>query len=157
MPDRFQSESDLTDIGDIIDIGEITMAKALGVGGVFFKSKNPRQLATWYKRWLGMPVDDSNSAPFKPDGMPAGSYTVWAPFDESTSYFEPSRMGYMFNVVVDDLDGALAQVSEGGAEIIDGTKEYEFGRFGWFVDPEGNKVELWEPRDLQRRHATPSR
>lgn len=122
------------------------MAKALGVGGIFFKSENPKRLIEWYKQWLGMTVDEWNSVLFKPDGMPAGSYTVWGPFDNSTSYFEPSSKEYMFNIVVDDLDGALAQVREGGAKVIDDTKEYEFGRFGWFLDPEGNKVELWEPR-----------
>lgn len=122
------------------------MAMALGVGGVFFRSKNPQQLASWYKRWLSMPIDESNSAPFQREQMPAGSCTVWAPFDASTTYFEPSERDYMFNLVVDDLDGALAQVSEGGAEIVGDISEYEFGRFGWFLDPEGNKVELWEPK-----------
>jgi predicted enzyme related to lactoylglutathione lyase len=78
--------------------------------------------------------------------MPGGSYTVCAPFKSSTSYFDPSAKEFMFNLVVDDLNGALSQVRDGGAKIVGKIVEYEFGRFGWFVDPEGNKVELWEPK-----------
>ena len=123
------------------------MARALGVGSVFFKSSNPQKLAAWYKQWLSVPVDFSHSAPFKAEEMPKGSYTVWGPFDESTSYFDPSGKEYMFNLIVDNLEEALSQVSQGGADIVGEIKEYEFGRFGWFLDPEGNKVELWEPSD----------
>ena len=124
------------------------MAKALGVGGMFFKSKDPETLGSWYKRWLGVPVDPPWGASFKPEAMPSGSHTVWAPFKESTTYFEPSDKPYMFNLVVDDLDGALSQVKEGGARVVGGIQEDEYGRFGWFVDPEGNKVELWQPPDV---------
>jgi predicted enzyme related to lactoylglutathione lyase len=128
--------------------GGNSMAKVLGVGGVFFKSGNPQELAAWYKQWLGLPVDNSHSAPFKLGGMPSGAYTVWAPFDETTSYFDPSSKAYMFNLIVDDLEEALFQVEQGGAEIVGEITEYEFGRFGWFLDPEGNKVELWQPSDV---------
>lgn len=121
------------------------MAKAIGVGGVFFKSRDPKLLASWYERWLGVPVEENHSAAFKPESMPSGAYTVWGPFRSSTSYFDPSDKEYMFNLIVDDLDGALSQVSEGGAEIAGEVEEYAYGRFGWFIDPEGNKVELWEP------------
>ena len=77
--------------------------------------------------------------------MPSGGLTVWAPFDRSTTYFDPSRKELMYNLVVDDLEGALAQVRAAGAELIGEIEEFEYGRFGWFLDPEGNKVELkWE-------------
>ena len=77
--------------------------------------------------------------------MPPEAYTVWGPFKDSTSYFEPSEKEFMINLIVDDLEGALAQAKEGGATIVGEIEEYEFGRFGWFVDPEGTKVELWVP------------
>jgi predicted enzyme related to lactoylglutathione lyase len=126
---------------------EIPMAKVLGVGGVFFKSDDPTKLGEWYQKTLGLPVEPPYGANFKPDTMPAGGLTVWAPFESTTTYFEPSTRDYMFNLVVDDLDGALAQVKEGGGEIVGEIQEEDYGRFGWFVDPEGNKVELWQPKD----------
>ncbi len=91
-----------------------------------------------------MPGSDDGVA-FAPVDMPAGSFTVLAVFSEKTAYFEPSYNGFMFNLIVDDLDGALAQVADGGAEIVGEPVEYDYGRFGWFVDPDGNKVELWQP------------
>jgi len=121
------------------------MARVLGVGGVFFKSEDPEKLGQWYQEWLGVPVDPPYGASFKSADMPAEGCTVWAPFKQETTYFQPSEHPYMFNLVVDDLDGALAQVKEGGAEIVGEVEEFDYGRFGWFVDPEGNKVELWQP------------
>ena len=123
------------------------MAKVVGVGGVFFKSKDPETLGAWYQKWLGVPVEHPYGASFKPEGIPRGGFSVWTPFDSSTSYFDPSTSNFMVNLMVDDLDGALAQVEEGGAEIVGEIEAIEYGRFGWFVDPEGNKVELWEPRE----------
>ena len=123
------------------------MAKALGVGGVFFKAEDPEKLGQWYQQWLGVPVEHPYGASFRLDGMPPGGLTVWAPFERSTSYFEPATREFMFNLVVDDLDGALSQVEEGGAEIVGEVEEFDYGRFGWFIDPEGNKVELWEPKE----------
>ena len=122
------------------------MAKALGVGGVFFKSRDPQKLGAWYKEWLGLPVEHPYGASMKKEGLPAGAFTVWSPFKQDTDYFASDKT-YMFNLVVDDLDGALAQVKEGGAEVVEKIEEMEYGRFGWFFDPEGNKVELWEPGD----------
>ena len=122
------------------------MAKALGLGGIFFKSKDPKQLAEWYKQWLDIPLlAEYGCANFSPGTMPDNSYSVWAPFARDTEYFAPSDKPYMFNLVVDDLDGALAQVAEGGAELAGDIEKYDYGRFGWFIDPEGNKVELWQP------------
>jgi predicted enzyme related to lactoylglutathione lyase len=121
------------------------MARVLGVGGVFFKSEAPEKLGAWYRRWLNVPVDEHNVTAFNPDAMPAGGVTVWSPFDKGTSYFAPSTREYMFNLIVDDLDGALRQVAEGGAELVGGIQAYDYGRFGWFIDPDGNKVELWQP------------
>jgi hypothetical protein len=107
------------------------MAKVIGVGGVFFKAGDPDSLGAWYKEWLGVPVEPPYGASFKPEDLPAGGLTVWAPFN------------------VDDLNAALEQVREGGATVVGDVEEYDYGRFGWFMDPEGNKVELWEPRKLE--------
>ena len=122
------------------------MARALGIGGVFFKSKNPEKLGNWYKKWLGVPVNHPWGASFDPAELPAGARGVWTPFKADTEYFAPSQQEFMCNLIVDDLDGALAQVVEGGAELAGEIEDIEYGRFGWFLDPEGNKVELWEPR-----------
>ena len=120
------------------------MAKALGVGGVFFKSPDPKALIAWYGKWLGLPVDDWG-ATLRPNAMPDNAITQWSPFKADTDYFEPAKRDFMFNLVVDDLDGALEQVVEGGADLVGEIKEESYGRFGWFVDPDGNKVELWQP------------
>jgi len=119
------------------------MAKALGVGGVFFKSPDPARLRAWYGQWLGIPADE-HGAMFAPAAMPVDAVTVWSPFAATTDYFAPSQSSFMINFVVDDLDGVLAQVREGGAQVV-GAENYDYGRFGWFVDPDGNKVELWQP------------
>lgn len=122
------------------------MARVLGVGGIFFRARNPRKLGDWYQEWLGVPVEHPHGAVFKSDTLPPGGFVVWTPFDQATTYFDPSDRQFMFNLIVDKLDEALLQVREGGARIVGEIEEYEFGRFGWFIDPEGNKVELWQPK-----------
>ncbi len=121
------------------------MAKVLGVGGVFFKSPDPEKLYQWYERWLGFKAEPQSGIGFQPQNMPERSFTVWSAFNSSTDYFAPSAKEFMFNLVVDDLRGALTQVGEGGAQVIGEAEEGEYGKFGWFMDPDGNKVELWEP------------
>jgi predicted enzyme related to lactoylglutathione lyase len=120
------------------------MAKLLGLGGLFFKSPDPEALRAWYVRWLGLTADE-HGVMFEPAAMPAGACTVWSPFAQSTKYFDPSGDAFMFNLIVDDLDGALDQVKAGGAKVIGNVEEYDYGRFGWFIDPDGHKVELWQP------------
>ena len=120
------------------------MAKVLGVGGVFFRSHDPKRLYDWYAKWLGMEFEDWGAA-FYPTTLPANGQTVWSAFDAKTNYFAPSEKEFMFNLVVDDLEGALRQVKEGGAEIIGNVEHLEYGSFGWFLDPDGSKVELLEP------------
>lgn len=120
------------------------MAKVLGVGGVFFKSADPKRLYEWYSKWLGMEFEDWGTA-FHPKTMPANGQTVWSAFNANTNYFAPSEKEFMFNLVVDDLEEALRQVEEGGAMIVGNIEKLEYGSFGWFIDPDGHKVELWEP------------
>lgn len=120
----------------------------LGIGGVFFRSKDPAQLGAWYQEHLGFEVEewgDTRGTSFRPGDMPANSFTVWSAFAAKTEYFGGSGQGYMINLVVDDLDAALENVAVGGAEVLEEREEHDFGRFGWFVDPDGNRVELWEP------------
>jgi predicted enzyme related to lactoylglutathione lyase len=124
------------------------MARVLGVGGVFFRSSDPQALVEWYQRWLGVPIAFPHGNAFLPDAVPPGGATVWSAFPRDTRYFDPATRDYMFNLMVDDLDGALAQVREGGATVVGNVEEQDYGRFGWFMDPEGNKVELWQPKPM---------
>lgn len=120
------------------------MAKALGVGGVFFRARDQAKLAAWYAEHLGIAMA-ANYAVFRPDDVPPGGATVFSLFAEDTDYFAPSENRFMINLMVDDLDGALAQVKAGGATQVGEVLNESYGRFGWFLDPEGNKVELWQP------------
>ena len=120
------------------------MAKVLGVGGIFFKPPDPKRLYEWYARYLGMEFEDWGIA-FFPKSLPANGQTVWSAFPATTRYFNPSTRDFMFNLMVDNLEEALVQVKEGGAEVIGEIGKLEYGAFGWFVDPDGNRVELWEP------------
>lgn len=122
------------------------MAKALGIGGVFFKCKDPAAMSEWYQTWLGLDIDPSyGGTSFMPGALPEGAYTVWSPFKADTDYFAPSTNPYMINLIVDDVREALDQVQRGGATLAGEPESLEYGDFGWFVDPEGNKVELWKP------------
>ena len=121
------------------------MAKVLGIGGLFFKSPDPRRLVVWYQKWLGFPGDSPDYVAFSPETMPDGASSVFSPFKSTTDHFAPSSKDFMFNLVVDDLEGALQQVEAGGGSIVDEMQSFAYGRFGWFLDPDGNKVELWQP------------
>ena len=126
--------------------------RALGVGGIFFRSPDPARLGAWYVEHLGFAVeswDDTRGSSFSPADMPPAAFTVWGAFTADTDYFGDSGQAYMINLVVDDLDAALANVAAGGAEVLDEREEHDFGRFGWFVDPDGNRVELWEPPEAE--------
>ncbi len=119
------------------------MAKALGIGGVFFKSPDPARLRAWYAQWLGIEASEYG-AMFPAASMPEGAMTVWNPFSATTEYFAPSQSTFMINFVVDDLDGVLDKVRAGGGSVVGDVQKESYGSFGWFVDPDGNKVELWQ-------------
>lgn len=122
------------------------MAKVLGVGGIFFRSKNGAALAQWYATALGFEIDTSfGGTTFAPANQPPGGYTVWSPFAEDTTYFGPDGQTYMINLIVDDVPGALEQVAAAGGSVAGEIEELEFGVFGWFTDPDANRVELWQP------------
>ena len=122
--------------------------RVLGVGGVFFRSADPVSLSEWYTQHLGFQTEkweNTCGVSFSPADMPANAFTVWGAFESNTEYFGDSGQAFMINLVVDDLDAALANVEAGGAQVLEQREEHDFGRFGWFVDPAGNRVELWEP------------
>ena len=121
------------------------MAKVIGLGGIFFKSKDPVKLAEWYRKWLKLDVQEWGGCSFLNSEQPETAYSVWSPFPFDTDYFKPSQSNFMINFRVDNLAEALQQVETGGAELHGETEDSEFGKFGWFIDPEGNKIELWEP------------
>lgn len=122
------------------------MAKALGIGGVFFKARDPKKLAAWYQDCLGIEINPTfGGTVFHASALPDKAYAVWSPFEDATTYFEPSENPYMINLIVDDLAGALSQVEKGGGTLAGDPEDSELGKFGWFVDPESNKVELWQP------------
>jgi predicted enzyme related to lactoylglutathione lyase len=114
----------------------------LGVGGVFFKARDPIGLAAWYREHLGVPAEQNATfAPF----VEQGGTTIWATFPADTKYFAPSTAPFMLNYRVADLDAMLAQLRDAGVAVEDKIDESEFGRFGWASDPEGNRFELWQP------------
>jgi predicted enzyme related to lactoylglutathione lyase len=123
------------------------MEQVLGIGGIFFKAENPEVLAKWYADHLGVPVEAWGGAVFRvvEADLHRGAQTVWSPFKSDTDYFAPSTKACMVNFRVRDLDAMLAQLHAAGVEPVAKTEASEYGRFGWVMDPEGNKVELWEP------------
>jgi predicted enzyme related to lactoylglutathione lyase len=124
------------------------MEHVRGIGGVFFKATDPGALSAWYRDVLGVPVEVWGGAAFRWDALDArgGAATVWSPFQASTTYFAPSEKPFMINFVVSDLDAMLAQARAAGATVDDNTTTEDNGRFGWLMDPEGNRIELWQPR-----------
>lgn len=124
------------------------MQRVTGIGGIFFKARDPGALHAWYKEHLGIDVQDWGGAAFRwadADGSPVMGTTVWSVFAASSDLFAPSASPFMVNYRVADLHGLLAALRREGCNVLDKVDESEFGRFGWVVDPEGNKVELWEP------------
>ena len=122
------------------------MAKALGVGGIFFRCKDPKAMRVWYGEALGLPVDEWGAS-LKFEGMPEGSFCQWSPFKADSDYF-PAEQQTMFNLIVDDVAACLERVKEHGGTPVGEVTEEVYGTFGWFLDPEGRKVELWAPKPM---------
>ena len=123
------------------------MRRVTGIGGVFFKSRDPRALGAWYAKHLGIAVEEWGGAAFRwggRDDPQAGGTTVWTPFPEDTTHFAPSTASFMIDYRVDDLNALLAALRAEGVEIAGTMEESEYGKFAWVIDLEGNKVELWE-------------
>lgn len=120
------------------------MERVLGIGGVFFKARDPKSLAEWYATHLGVPFDAGQT--YGTFTAVAGDQTVYSLFPQDTTYFAPSPAPYMFNFRVRNLSAMLEQLRAAGVAVEDRAEEYEYGNFGWVMDPEGNRIELWEPK-----------
>jgi len=116
-----------------------------GVGGVFFKAKDPKALAAWYRDVLGMPLEAWGGAALRYDAPNHPPALIWNAFPASTDYFAPSTGGFMINYAVDDMDAFLARLHAKGVAILKHEDDAN-GRFAWILDPEGNKIELWQPK-----------
>lgn len=122
------------------------MKRVTGIGGIFFKANDPKALSEWYRKHLGLEIEAWGGAAFRwgtPDN-PAGT-TAWNPFPADTSYFAPGNASFMVNFRVEDLAALLEALRSEGCDVVERVEESEFGKFGWVLDPERNKVELWQP------------
>lgn len=121
--------------------------RVTGIGGVFFKTKDPDAIKDWYKNHLGLDTNPYGCTFWWKDAEGNECTTQWSPFKESTEYFKPSEKEFMMNYRVENLEELLAALKEEGVTIVGEMETYEYGKFGWIMDPEGNKIELWEPID----------
>lgn len=121
--------------------------RVTGIGGFFFKSENPEKLRDWYRDHLGLPTDDYGCTFWWKDKEGDDCSTQWSAFEERTTYFEPSKKDFMQNFRVRNLEALLEQLKEEGVTVIGEMETYDYGKFGWILDLEGNKIELWEPID----------
>jgi predicted enzyme related to lactoylglutathione lyase len=123
------------------------MKKVTGIGGVFFKCKDPKAVNEWYKTHLGFETTPYGTS-FEwmdKDNPDKKGLTQWNPFPESTKYFEPSAKEFMINYRVENLEALIVQLKAEGVTIVDKMETYDYGKFVHIMDPEGNKIELWEP------------
>ena len=125
------------------------MGRVLGIGGVFFKSKDPGTLSNWYRDVLGLEFEDWGGIVFRPEAMAGhpGAATVFSSFGEDTDYFAPSTREFMINLAVDDLDAILASCATHGVDA-NVLPDQPNGRFAHILDPEGTKIELWQPQPM---------
>lgn len=132
------------------DEGQKAMSRVTGIGGIFIKAKDPAKLQAWYKRHLGIDVQAWGGTAFRwvdDSGHATSGTTVWSV--GAGENFAPSTAPFMVNYRVSDLDRLLAELRAEGCNVLDATEESGYGKFGWVMDPEGNKIELWQPPDGQ--------
>jgi len=128
------------------------MKRVTGIGGIFFKAKDPAALHAWYRQHLGIDVQEWGGAAFRwvdDGGQPVGGTTIWSVGGADNENFAPSSAPFMINYRVADLHALLHSLRAEGCHVLDRVDESEYGKFGWVLDPEGNKVELWQPPDGQ--------
>ncbi len=124
------------------------MKRVTGIGGIFFKCKDPKALGEWYRRHLGLDVQDWGGVAFRwagPENPQGAGTTIWSPFKEDSAYFAPSTAPFMINYRVEDLHAVLTSLRAEGCTVDSKIEESEYGKFGWVMDPEGNRLELWQP------------
>ncbi|SRX52667.1 VOC family protein [Aequorivita sp. CIP111184] len=121
--------------------------RVTGIGGIFFKTKDPDKTRDWYKTHLGFDTNDYGSTFNWQNENGEKCTTQWSPFKADTKYFAPSEKEFMMNYRVENLEELLKVLKEEGVTIVGEMETYDYGKFGWILDPEGNKIELWEPAD----------
>ncbi|MEO8541444.1 MAG: VOC family protein [bacterium] len=124
------------------------MKRVTGIGGIFFKAKDPPALQAWYQRHLGIDVQDWGGTSFSwadSDGKPTSGSTAWSIHPQDAEEFAPSTSAFMVNYRVEDLHALITALKQEGCNVLEKLDESEYGKFGWVIDPEGNKVELWQP------------
>lgn len=121
------------------------MKRVIGIGGIFFKADNPKRLAEWYQTHLGIDFGGKVYTDFQFQAGEPG-WTAFSFFDADTTYFAPSEKQFMINLRVDDLDALLEALRGEGVHVFDETETGDYGKFGWILDIEGNKIELWQPK-----------
>ena len=128
------------------------MKRVTGIGGIFFKAKDAKSLQAWYKRHLGIDVQSWGGAAFTwtdTEGKPVAGTTAWSIDPEKSDHFAPSTARFMVNYRVEDLHALVKILKEEGCNVLEKIDDSEYGKFGWVIDPEGNKVELWQPPEGQ--------
>ena len=124
------------------------MRRVTGIGGIFLSAKDPKALGDWYQKHLGIDVQSWGGTAFTwtdPAGNPVKGTTVWSVFPADGKHFAPSRSSFMVNYRVDDLAALLQALRDEGCDVLEKTDDSAYGKFAWVMDPEGNKVELWQP------------
>ena len=126
------------------------MKKVTGIGGIFFKCKDPKAMRDWYKNHLGLKTNDYGSVFEWRQGADPDKkgFTQWSPFPADTKYFEPAQSGLMINYRVHDIEALVAELKKNGVTVVDNIETYDYGKFVHILDPEGNKIELWQPDDV---------
>ncbi len=121
--------------------------RVTGIGGIFFKTENPDATKNWYNKHLGFNTDDWGCTFWWKDKDGNKCSTQWSPFKKDSKYFEPSKKDFMFNYRVENLVELLEALKKEGITVIGKIEEFDYGKFGWILDLDGNKIELWEPKD----------
>lgn len=126
------------------------MKKVTGIGGIFLKCKDPEAMNNWYRNNLGIQTNPYGAVFewFQGADSTKKGFTTWSPFKEDTTYFEPSKKDYMINYRVENLELLVEELRKNGINILDEIQTYDYGKFVHIMDPEGNKIELWEPNDV---------
>lgn len=119
--------------------------RVTGLGGFFFKTKDPDKIKDWYARQLGLATDAYGCTFWWKDKEGKDCATQWSPMKDDTSYFKPSTSSFMINFRVENLEELLGVLSQEGITVVGEMETYDYGKFGWILDPDGNKIELWEP------------
>lgn len=130
---------------------ETAMKKVTSIGGIFFKCKDPNNMKEWYKTHLGLNTNQYGAVFEWHQGADSTKkgFTQWSPFKETTKYFEPSTRDFMINYRVENIEALVEELKNNGVNIVDTIQSFDYGKFVHILDPEGNKIELWEPNDIE--------